>query len=524
MKLTDQPKDLVKAVQDVIKTSTPAANEKAKEVSEKLSSRYDSMKPIQINEQSPSKRTPEQEKAYQEGMRKFKEMKKAAGDDDETFGLPVELKQPRRLTTPEQKQEAPESPRKKETPAELMKRLNKQVDDMNKQMDSTEQTLKATEKTQAKNKPVATVTPVDRQGRPINKLEPSTKKDPSSLLQKPQYKKFLPTGTDADAAERDQQQAKPVEVPKAKEVNIPDKIEVPKTDASEPKLAELPKMEPIKAKAKETEADQDMKRPMGAEKEKPKAAEPPKMRHFDPFQGAESESGHGFQGNVPYYDKPYEPGMKPAGYTQEPADRTKPQPAPEKEEDDAVTKGVKKAASKLASLFKKKEEPDQDMKRPMGTQKEHVEIEEAAMKLHPMAVHLAAANSTHYHVKAVGKQLAHGLEVGEKLNDTEVDDLKDMGAKIKHIKEERDMSKTSLVVEKMMKKLHGKLDPVGKEDADVDNDGDSDKSDSYLKNRREKIAAAMKEELIGNQHKIDANKNNKIDAHDFELLRKRRKK
>ena len=37
-----------------------------------------------------------------------------------------------------------------------------------------------------------------------------------------------------------------------------------------------------------------------------------------------------------------------------------------------------------------------------------------------------------------------------------------------------------------------KLDPVGKEDSDIDNDGDSDKTDSYLKNRREAIAKAMK--------------------------------
>lgn len=38
-----------------------------------------------------------------------------------------------------------------------------------------------------------------------------------------------------------------------------------------------------------------------------------------------------------------------------------------------------------------------------------------------------------------------------------------------------------------------KLDPVGSEDSDVDNDGDSDKSDEYLKNRREVIAKAIKE-------------------------------
>jgi len=36
-----------------------------------------------------------------------------------------------------------------------------------------------------------------------------------------------------------------------------------------------------------------------------------------------------------------------------------------------------------------------------------------------------------------------------------------------------------------------KLDPVGKEDDDVDNDGDSDSSDSYLKNRRAAVSKAM---------------------------------
>ena len=38
-----------------------------------------------------------------------------------------------------------------------------------------------------------------------------------------------------------------------------------------------------------------------------------------------------------------------------------------------------------------------------------------------------------------------------------------------------------------------KLDTVGKEDEDIDNDGDKDKSDGYLHNRRKAIAKAMKE-------------------------------
>ncbi len=36
------------------------------------------------------------------------------------------------------------------------------------------------------------------------------------------------------------------------------------------------------------------------------------------------------------------------------------------------------------------------------------------------------------------------------------------------------------------------LDKVGKEDGDIDNDGDTDKSDGYLKNRRKAVKSAIK--------------------------------
>jgi len=39
-----------------------------------------------------------------------------------------------------------------------------------------------------------------------------------------------------------------------------------------------------------------------------------------------------------------------------------------------------------------------------------------------------------------------------------------------------------------------KMDPVGKADADIDNDGDVDKSDSYLHNRRKAISNAKKKD------------------------------
>ena len=58
----------------------------------------------------------------------------------------------------------------------------------------------------------------------------------------------------------------------------------------------------------------------------------------------------------------------------------------------------------------------------------------------------------------------------------------------------------SLLYEKLsgsLNSLHeAKLDPVGKEDGDIDNDGDEDDTDSYLLNRRKKIGQAMKKEDV----------------------------
>ena len=42
--------------------------------------------------------------------------------------------------------------------------------------------------------------------------------------------------------------------------------------------------------------------------------------------------------------------------------------------------------------------------------------------------------------------------------------------------------------------LSEKLDPVGKEDGDIDNDGDEDETDKYLMNRRKAVSKAIKGE------------------------------
>ena len=49
-------------------------------------------------------------------------------------------------------------------------------------------------------------------------------------------------------------------------------------------------------------------------------------------------------------------------------------------------------------------------------------------------------------------------------------------------------------------------------------------NDKALKGVAEAVAKIMDEELKGNQHKIDANKNGKVDAHDFKLLRGKKDK
>ena len=74
------------------------------------------------------------------------------------------------------------------------------------------------------------------------------------------------------------------------------------------------------------------------------------------------------------------------------------------------------------------------------------------------------------------------------------------------------------------KKKKGKLDPVGKEDKDVDNDGDHDKTDKYLLNRRAAIGKAMakkkdkmSEEFIG---EVASSKQQQVGVNNYKPLAK----
>ena len=80
------------------------------------------------------------------------------------------------------------------------------------------------------------------------------------------------------------------------------------------------------------------------------------------------------------------------------------------------------------------------------------------------------------------------VELEEKADKKTKDRLK-MFKKLRDKKSSQGFQKTDLAnVEQK------KLDPVGQADADIDNDGDVDSSDKYLKNRRKKISKAIKKD------------------------------
>ena len=71
-----------------------------------------------------------------------------------------------------------------------------------------------------------------------------------------------------------------------------------------------------------------------------------------------------------------------------------------------------------------------------------------------------------------------------------------------------------------------KMDPVGQEDADVDNDGDSDSSDAYLKKRRKAIAKAMKKEefTLEEDERKNGESASKITPYQASVLRHEKKR
>jgi len=100
----------------------------------------------------------------------------------------------------------------------------------------------------------------------------------------------------------------------------------------------------------------------------------------------------------------------------------------------------------------------------------------------------------------VTKSLVHHIEKQEKSNKFKGDkadaDLFDKVGKM--LKRHVGRTLEEADVEKMMKEMECEecyeegMDPVGKEDSDINNDGKVDGTDKYLKNRREKIGQSIK--------------------------------
>lgn len=62
------------------------------------------------------------------------------------------------------------------------------------------------------------------------------------------------------------------------------------------------------------------------------------------------------------------------------------------------------------------------------------DLEEADAKVHPDALHVQHVGGGKYKVHAVGKNFADGIKAGEHVSDTELDDFREMGGKIKNVK------------------------------------------------------------------------------------------
>jgi hypothetical protein len=112
-------------------------------------------------------------------------------------------------------------------------------------------------------------------------------------------------------------------------------------------------------------------------------------------------------------------------------------------------------------------------------------------------------------MKVYGRSYGNSAKAKQDQSKSSVDDLK--GPKTKDLmkKDKEDYEKTK-----------GKYDEAAKPDyLDFDKDGNKTEPMKKALSSTKKVA----EELKGDQHKIDANKNKKIDAHDFAILRGKKK-
>jgi hypothetical protein len=89
---------------------------------------------------------------------------------------------------------------------------------------------------------------------------------------------------------------------------------------------------------------------------------------------------------------------------------------------------------------------------------------------------------------AIANKVANELKVKYNLEDIEVSDLENGTVQVFAVSDDF-----------INKSMSEKMDPVGQEDADINNDGKKDKTDKYLLKRRKAISANIKE---GDDHEV----------------------
>lgn len=133
-------------------------------------------------------------------------------------------------------------------------------------------------------------------------------------------------------------------------------------------------------------------------------------------------------------------------------------------------------------------------------------ILEVSTGVHPNALHVTPVTKDgkpHYKVKAVGKNFAHGIKVGEHLTDTELDDFHEMGGKIKQIKEAEESDDEASANKHIIPQLRKAVDAKDtKGGADVTfNNG---KTHFVKSEHAEKVVNALSHPALKPEHKAEA--------------------
>jgi len=121
------------------------------------------------------------------------------------------------------------------------------------------------------------------------------------------------------------------------------------------------------------------------------------------------------------------------------------------------------------------------------------------------------------------KQLQERIDMAKAKMGDVIKDFKDSDApqfKGKSDEKRRQMAIAAKLSNEEVELDEGRMKEIA---MDINSMGDKDFKAKHKKSKQEMQSALKSEELKGNQHKIDANKNGKVDAHDFKLLRGKKK-